>query len=176
MKRIISLLLSIGILLSITAGLETNAFAAETTNQQMVALLPVTLEAGEPALANIKCCDENGVPVFGYQIYVCHEENTDNEIYQDMLRQTNELIADKQSTYDKVEAIMKWVHKNMTYKFGSFATNNMSSVYYTYVYRYGNCMCYTQLANYMYYLAGIPSATIDVFGHEYSEVHKAKCT
>lgn len=130
-------------------------------------LLPLPSQAayGEPAFPGISYRDRDGI-FCGYQPSIIHEYNTSREEYINLKNFAEELVKDCATGRQKIEAVSKWVHENLEYSYGSISGNSIESVYIIFERRYGNCMCYAQLTNYMLYLVGIPSASVIVPGHE----------
>ena len=148
--------------------LQTNKKTVYTiTNNELVAQLPTNIKAAEPAMVGMEIESSTGI-FKGYQASIMHESNTNSKNYKTIKAKTEEIISGKKTDYDKAVAIEKWVHSNMKYVFGDWSGNRIDSVYIIFEELQGNCMCFTVLTNYMLYLAGIPSAIINNYGHEYS--------
>lgn len=134
---------------------------------KLIKLLPKSgnFKCGEPAYPGISYRDKNGNFV-GYQPSIIHEYDTSKKKYKKLKQFTYDLVKNCTTDKQKIETISKWVHEHVEYRLGSMSGNSIESVYMIYERRYGNCMCFTQLTNYMLYLEGISTASIIVPGHE----------
>ena len=133
----------------------------------LIKLLPTSgISYGEPASTMIQYKDNVYGDFAGYKPAIIHETNTSKKRYQQIKKFTDSLVKNCGTDREKVIAISDWVHGNMKYVWGSLPGDNIDSVYGLYERLSGNCMCYTQLTNYMLYLEGIPTAIVDIPGHE----------
>lgn len=134
---------------------------------KLLALLPSPDEIiyGEPAYPGTTYESVEG-ELLGYAPNIIHEYDTSREEYQNLKNFTDNLVKDCITDRQKIETISDWVHENITYVLGAVSGNTIDSVYNIFKRRYGNCMCFTQLTDYMLYLEGIPSASIITRSHE----------
>ena len=148
--------------------IETNEkIEYEYDANRLIELLPISndLTYGEPAYPSISYRDENG-NFAGYQPSIIHEYNILREEYIELKRFTDDLVKDCTTDKQKIDTISQWVHEHVAYRLGSMSGNSIESVYMIFQRLYGNCMCFTQLTNYMLYLEGIPVGSIIIPGHE----------
>lgn len=133
---------------------------------RLLALLPLPngFDYGEPAYPGVTY--KTGGSFGGYAPGIIHEYNTSGEKYKNLKNFTDNLVKNCATDSQKIDTISKWVHANVEYKLGSLSGNSIDSVYIIFERLYGNCMCLTQLTNYMLYLEGIPTVSIIVPGHE----------
>lgn len=119
----------------------------------------------EPAYGSMYVTNEDGV-INRYIPNIIHESNIQRKEYVELKNFTDNLVKDCSTDMEKVKAISNWVYNNIEYSLGSMSGNSIESVYSIFEHKYGNCMCFSQLTNYMLYLEGIPAILLLATGHE----------
>lgn len=143
-------------------------YAYDTGNEGLIALLPTDTGGTGPAFSMVTMVDSTGVTT-GYQPNIVVETDKTNATYQEMLAFVTELTQDCSTDYQRARLVCEWVNENMNYVFGLMGCGTTAQgVYNIWENRYGNCMGYTQLNNFLLYLLDIPTATITSYGHCWS--------
>ena len=138
------------------------------TNAEFLALLPTEgVHADGFVSANVSGYDYSGRFV-GYDGVILKELDTENPTFQEILNTSAEITANCFTDYEKARAIQKWTTEHITYVYAHGAGNTMASVYGVWNNRCGNCMAFALMNNFLLWTAGIPSATVHVYGHEFS--------
>lgn len=132
-------------------------------NEGLLALLPTNITASCPVFNRIR---DGGNTIGGYQPTLVLETEMDNETYQEMLAFVEDVTADHETDYEKAYYLLCWVNDNMSYEYANFGIGETAEgVYQLWDGRRSNCEGYTQLYNFLLYLAGIPNATATSVDH-----------
>ena len=106
----------------------------------------------------------------GYQPHAFIPDDPAHPVYQDIYNTTLEITKSCSTDRQKVEAVMNWLHSNITYAFGvgggSFTPENVYSTWSASP-RVGNCMVYSKFTGLMLRILGIPTATASNATHEW---------
>ena len=139
------------------------------TNSDMITLLPIP-DSVSASVSCIVSMETTSKPtITGYQPNIIFERDTSNENYQEILTTVEALTSGCTTQYEKAQAICNWVNSNLTYQYGLvFMGEGPEEIYALWEHRLANCMGYTQLANFMMYLAGIQTATVDSYDHTWT--------
>lgn len=136
-------------------------------NTGFMAQLPTDLTVSAPAYNCVHSPDENG-NIVQYQPTMTLERDTSNKTYQEILAKVEELTDNCSDDMEKAKCIQRWVTENMTYEYWGAGDGRVENTYIYWKERSGNCMAYTQLTNFMLYLAGFPVAALSGEGHSWS--------
>ena len=143
--------------------------AYNTGNTGFLSQMPTTLEVSSPVWCCITSFNSDTQERIGYQPTIVLEQDNSNETYREMLRFVNTLTENCGSQYERARVIYQWVRNNVEYIFGVFGPGfTAEGVYQIWQHRKGNCEVFTQLTNYLLYLAHIPTATVTGYGHCWS--------
>lgn len=174
-KRLLSLALTLVMVLSLVLAAVPTASAEseDLTNQQMIDLIPTSLTAIQPTtVERAKFLtgqgDSNGV--YNYENW--EFEKSLDTVFQEIIAQTNALIAGKSSDTEKAKAIFNWVANNIKYPdhyyesdaYGSymvFTEPDYRDAFRGFHTRTGVCETYAGLSQLMLNLAGIPNVFIE---------------
>jgi hypothetical protein len=138
------------------------------TNAEFLALLPTEgVHADGFVSANVSSYDYSG-RFIGYDGVILKELDTENPTFQEILNTSAEITANCSTDYEKARAIQEWTTGHLTYVYALVVGNTMASVYSVWNNRCGNCMAFALMNNFLLWTAGIPSATVHVYGHEFS--------
>ncbi len=109
----------------------------------------------------------SGTKFEGYEPDFCNEKDTTNATYNQIKSDLDNAIKDCNTQREKANAIISFIINKIKYETTYIATADIDYIYARYNQEVGNCQTYTMLASYMFYLAGIPTATVTDFGHEW---------
>lgn len=108
----------------------------------------------------------SGTKFDGYEPDFCNEKDTTNATYKQIKSDLDNAIKGCNTQREKANAIISFIINKIKYGYYT-VTADIDVIYDRYNEKVGNCETYTMLASYMFYLAGIPTATVTDYGHEW---------
>ena len=144
--------------------LQTDAvYSYNAGNEGLLDLLPTNISVSCPVFNRIT---EGGNVIGGYQPTLVLETDRTNTTYQEMLSFVNTLTKNCTTGSEKAYAIFCWVNDNMTYEYAHFGIGETADgIYQLWHDLRSNCEGYTQLTNFLLYLADIPNAVATSLDH-----------